>query len=342
MQRVGIITSGGDAPGTNACIRTVARRCFADGTELMGIYDSWDGLLAGSVKPVSREDVTGIVQTAGTFLRSRRSSLFLNEGDEQLVINALESQKIEGLIVIGGNGSQMASEKLSASGFPVVGIPKTIDNDLVGTDLTVGYQTAVEMCTRALDSLRATAESHNRVMVVEVMGRDSGWIAVDSSIAGGADLALIPEFDFTLEDVCDSLKTRHEKYARNYSIIVIAEGAIDSGGVLAMKNPPTDALARPKLGGVGQLLARQIESRTGYNARCTTLGYLQRCAVPVAADRILATRLSNSAYDMLQNGKFGIMIGLKGAEIKDIPLSQVAGCVKKVSKQHLEIARLFG
>ncbi len=342
MKRIGIITSGGDAPGTNACIRTVARRCLYDGVELMGIFESWDGLLSGNVRAITRDDVTGIVQSAGTFLRSARSRLFLKDGDADIAKQALGKHGIEGLIVVGGNGSQVAASILSQSGFPVVGVPKTIDNDLAGTELTVGFLTAVEMVTHALDNLRATAESHNRVMVVEVMGRNVGWIAVESAIAGGADLALIPEFPFTLDDVCDKVRTRHEKYDRNYSIIVIAEGAIDSDGAIDPRSDSKDKLGRPKLGGVGPMLAREIESRLGYDARCTVLGYLQRSAAPVAADRILATRVSDKAYDLLLGGQGGMLAGLQGREVAAVPLKDIAGKEKKVTAEWRRLAELFG
>ena len=238
--------------------------------------------------------------------------------------------------------SQSAAAKLSASGFPVVGVPKTIDNDLAGTELTIGFLTAVEMCTHALDNLRATAESHNRVMVVEVMGRNVGWIAVEASIAGGADMALIPEFPFTLDDVCDKLKLRHEKLGRNYSMIVIAEGATDSEGVLQAASGVKDKLGREKLGGVGQLLARELESRTGYDARCTTLGYLQRCAAPTAVDRILATRVSDKAYDLLINGQSGMLAGLRGFEVQAVALKDVVGKEKRVTAEYYRLAQLFG
>lgn len=336
MKRVGIISSGGDAPGTNACIRALARCCFSDGIDPVGIFDSWDGLLSDDVRVITREDVTGIVQTAGTILRSSRSKVFLNTGDEDRVKAALAKHQIDGLLVIGGNGSQKASAKLSAAGFPVIGIPKTIDNDLAGTDLTVGFQTAVEMCTRALDSLRATAESHNRVMIVEVMGRDSGWIAVESAIAGGADQVLIPEFEFTLEDVCKRLRTRHETHGRNYSIIVIAEGAADSVGVLSSRKKGCGGL------GVGQILAQEIETQTGYNTRCTTLGYLQRCAVPIAADRILATRLSSKAFELLRSGVSGKLVSLTGSAIDAVELSSLVCRVKKVEREYVDLVRLFG
>ena len=342
MKRIGIITSGGDAPGTNACIRTVARRCLYDNVELMGIFDSWDGLLTDKVRPLTRDDITNIVQRAGTILRSARSRLFLTPGDDAIAKAALAKHSIEGLIVVGGNGSQMAAATLANSGFPVIGVPKTIDNDLAGTELTVGFLTAVETVTLALDNLRNTAEAHNRVMVVEVMGRNVGWIAVESAIAGGADIALIPEFPFTLDEVCGKLKHRHEKIGRNYSLIVIAEGAVDSDGLIDPKGTVTDKLGRPKLGGVGPMLAREIEDRTGYDARCTTLGYLQRSATPIAADRILATRVSDRAYDLLISGQSGLMAGLKGTEVHPVPLADIFGKEKKVTKEYARLAELFG
>lgn len=340
--RIGIITSGGDAPGTNACIRTIARCCFRDGVTPVGIFDAWDGLLKGNVREITREDVTGIVQTAGTILRSSRSRLFMDASDDQLAAATLRSHGIDGLIVIGGNGSQIAASKLAATGFPTVGVPKTIDNDLAGTELTVGFLTAVEMVTSALDNLRATAESHNRVMVVEVMGRNVGWIAVEAAIAGGADLALVPEFAFTLDEVCERLRKRHDVYGRNYSIVVIAEGALDTDGMLDPKSALADALGRPKLGGVGQILARAIEDRLGYDARTTTLGYLQRSAAPCAADRILATRVSDRAYEFLRAGRGGVMAALRGTEVVAVPLADIAGKLKRVSADYYRLAEVFG
>ena len=201
MKRIGIITSGGDAPGTNACIRTVARRCFYDGVELMGIFDSWDGLLKDEVRLITREDVTGIVQTAGTILRSARSRLFLSEGDEDKAKAALARHGIEGLVVVGGNGSQSAAAKLSASGFPVVGVPKTIDNDVLGTDFTFGFWSAVEQATSAIDSLRVTTMSHHRVMVVECMGRHAGWITAYAGLASEADFIAVPERPVHIDDI---------------------------------------------------------------------------------------------------------------------------------------------
>jgi ATP-dependent phosphofructokinase / diphosphate-dependent phosphofructokinase len=342
MKRIGIVTSGGDAPGTNACIRTIARRCLYDGIELYGIFDSWEGLRTGNVRALTRDDITGIVQTAGTILRSARSRLFLEPGDAEYAKTELAKHGIEGVIVVGGNGSQIAAGILADAGFPAVGVPKTIDNDLAGTELTVGFLTAVEMATSALDNLRATAEAHNRVMVVEVMGRGVGWIAVEAGIAGGADVVLIPEAEFTVEEVCERIHTRHTKYDRNYSIVVIAEGAVDTGGLIDPRSQTKDNLGRPKLGGVGQNLAREIEDRLGYDARCTTLGYLQRCAAPIATDRILATRLSDRAYDLLRGGESGMMTGLQGTEVTAVKLADIAGKIKRVTPEWQRLAQLFG
>jgi 6-phosphofructokinase 1 len=342
MKRIGIITSGGDAPGTNACIRTVARRCFNAGVTPVGVFDAWDGLLKGSVRDITRDDVTGIVQRAGTILRSSRSRLFLEKGDPQVAAAALRKHGVEALVVIGGNGSQMAAALLAEAGFPVIGVPKTIYNDLAGTDESVGFSTAVEIATGALDNLRATAQSHNRVMVLEVMGRSVGWIAVESAIAGGADLALIPEFDFTLDEICAKIKTRHEVHGRNYSIAVIAEGAMDKQRALAPAAEASDELGRPRQGGVGIALAAQIEARLGYEARCTTLGYLQRSAAPCAHDRIIATRMSDAAFDWLLAGKSGLLAGLRGGAVTPVPLREVAGKLNKVTAEVYRLAELFG
>ena len=342
MRRLGIITSGGDAPGTNACIRAVARRCFAAGVTPVGVFDSWDGLLKGAIRDLTRADVAGIVQRAGTILRSARSRLFLQPGDAEVARQALARHDIDALCVIGGNGSQQAAARLHEAGFPVVGVAKTIDNDLAGSELTIGFLTAVEIATAALDNLRATAESHSRVMVLEVMGRDVGWIAVESGIAGGADLVLVPEFPFTLDEICTRLKTRHDAHGRTYSIVVVAEGAMDTARVLDSANAPKDHLGRVRLGGVGTILAREIEMRLGWESRCTTLGYLQRCAAPAAADRILATRLGDRAFDLLQRGQTGLLAGLKGTEVHPVPLADVAGKTKRVTPEYYRLAELFG
>ncbi|MBV6514652.1 MAG: Pyrophosphate--fructose 6-phosphate 1-phosphotransferase [Planctomycetes bacterium] len=342
MKRIGVITSGGDAPGTNACVRTIARRGFADGVEVFGIFDSWDGLLKGEVRKLERQDVAGIVQRAGTILRSARSTLFLKQGDAKIAIDALTRQGLEGVVAIGGNGSQTAASLLAQAGFPVVGVPKTIDNDLVGTDFSVGFFTAAEVATQALDNLRATAEAHSRVMIVETMGRDSGWIAVEAGIAGGADLVLIPEHEFTLDAICERLRTRHEVHKRNYSIVIIAEGAMDKDKKLDPRRGTKDLNARPRLGGVGTMLALEIERRLGYNARCTTLGYLQRCAAPIAVDRVLATRLSDFAFDLLLSGKSGLMAALAGRDLEAVPLELVAGKTKLVTDDYFRLAEIFG
>ncbi|MEE2778383.1 MAG: ATP-dependent 6-phosphofructokinase [Acidobacteriota bacterium] len=342
MRRIGVITSGGDAPGTNACVRVLVRRCLAAGIDPVGIFDSWDGLLAGTVRVLEREDVVGIVQTAGTILRSARSRLFLEPGDAERALEALAAHGVEGLIVVGGNGSLTAASILAESGFPVVGVPKTIDNDVPGTDTTVGFRTAVQVATDALDNLRATAESHSRVMVLEVMGRNAGWIGVESAIAGGADLALVPERAFRMEDVYDRLRKRHEVHGRNYSIVVVAEGARDEGGILSPVASAKDRLGRPRLEGVGMVLAREIESRLGYPSRCTVLGYLQRSTAPVAADRILATRLSDAAFELLLAGESGVMAGLEGGQVSPVDLHGIAGGNRRISDADLRLADVFG
>jgi ATP-dependent phosphofructokinase / diphosphate-dependent phosphofructokinase len=342
MKRIGVITSGGDAPGTNACVRTIARRGFADCIEVYGIFDSWDGLLSGEIRALTRQDVAGIVQRAGTILRSARSTLLTQPGDAAKAVAALTKAGIEGLIIVGGNGSQSGAHVLSQAGFPVVGVPKTIDNDLVGTDFSVGFFTAAEVATNALDNLRATAEAHSRVMIVESMGRDTGWIAVEAGIAGGADLVLIPEHEFTLDATCERLRVRHDVHKRNYSIVIIAEGAMDTHKKLDPRRGTKDINARPRLGGVGTMLALEIERRLGYNARCTTLGYLQRCATPIAVDRVLATRLSDFAYDLLKEGKSGVMAALAGRDLEAVPLAQVAGKTKRVTNDYFRLAEIFG
>ncbi|MCC6575329.1 MAG: ATP-dependent 6-phosphofructokinase [Planctomycetes bacterium] len=343
IKRIGIITSGGDAPGTNACIRVIARRCFDAGIEPWGIFDSWDGLISGNVRKLERPDVAGIVQHAGTVLRSARSRLFLEPGDPQKAKDALAKFSLDGLVVIGGNGSQAASALLADSGFPCVGVPKTIDNDLVGTEMSVGFQTAVQEATSALDSLRATAESHSRVMVVEVMGRHAGWIAVEAAIAGGADIALIPEHEFSLDDVFERLRVRHDVHGRKYSIVIIAEGAMDRAKKLDARRGTRDVMGRPRLGGVGTMLAHEIERKLGWDSRCTTLGYLQRCAAPIAPDRLLATKLSDKAVDYLLAGQGGVMAGLiAGGGIEAVPLKDVVGKLKTVTDDYFRLAEIFG
>ena len=286
--------------------------------------------------------MVGIVQRAGTVLRSSRSRLFLEPGDAERAAEALKEYDIEGLIVVGVDGSLTAASLLAGVGFPAVGIPKTIDNDVAGTRLTVGFQTAVQMAAHALDNLRSTAESHSRVMVVEVMGRSTGWIAVEAGIAAGADQVLIPERPLSLESIYDRLRVRHETHGRNYSILMVAEGFLDVEDELDPSSGSTDHLGRVRYAGVGAQLALRISADLGYNAHCTTLGYLQRCAAPIAADRILATRLSDRAYDLLQGGESGVMAGLVGDDIESVPLSRVAGETKTVPEELIALADVFG
>jgi ATP-dependent phosphofructokinase / diphosphate-dependent phosphofructokinase len=320
--RLGVLTGGGDCPGLNAVIRAVVRRGVrAHGIEFVGFQDGWRGLLDDATQPLGIAQTTGILPRGGTILGSSGANPYRFEGGPEGVVATLERHHLDGLVVIGGEGTLGAAARLAEEGVRVVGVPKTIDNDLGGTDVTVGFHTAVQVATDAIDRLHSTAESHDRVMLVEVMGRHAGWIAVYAGMAGGADAILIPEHPFDLDEGCDHLRHRHASRS-SFSIVVVAEGAVPKEGTLELPEPPLDENGFPRLGGLANHLAPEIEKRTGFQTRVTILGHLQRGGSPVAFDRVLGTRFGIAAADLAAAGGWGRMVARKAQDVEDVPLAE--------------------
>ncbi|HEX4186503.1 MAG TPA: 6-phosphofructokinase [Solirubrobacteraceae bacterium] len=343
MARVGLLTGGGDCPGLNAVIRAVVRRGLADGEhDFVGFRHGWAGVLADDAVQLTRESTAGILPRGGTILGTSRTNPFAGGRDgTQLISSTLEARGVDVLIPIGGEDTLGVALRLHHEGIPVVGVPKTIDNDLGGTDVTFGFQTAVQIVTDAIDRLHTTAESHNRVMVVEVMGRHAGWIATHAGIAGGADSILVPERPFDIDGVVAHLRRRHER-GPNFSIVVVAEGATPREGTLQThESTATDAFGHARLGGIGVTLEREIEQRTGFESRVTILGHVQRGGTPVAYDRVLATRFGVAAMDAAASGRFGMMVGLRGTEIEDVLLEEALREPKLLDPSLYETAQLF-
>jgi ATP-dependent phosphofructokinase / diphosphate-dependent phosphofructokinase len=343
MARVGLLTGGGDCPGLNAVIRAVVRRGLTDGGHsVLGFRYGWSGVMEDDALELTLESTAGILPRGGTILGTSRTNPFVAGRDGMGEIRrTLESRGVDALIPIGGEDTLGAALRLHREGIPVVGVPKTIDNDLAGTDVTFGFQTAVQIVTDAIDRLHTTAESHNRVIVVEVMGRHAGWIATHAGIAGGADAILVPERPFDIEEVCASLRRRHER-GRSFSIVVVAEGATPREGTLQTREgTATDAFGHARLGGIGMLLEHEIEARTGFEARVTILGHVQRGGTPVAFDRVLATRFGVAAMDAVAAGRFGTMVALRGTEIVEVDLEEALREPKLLDPALYETAELF-
>ena len=337
-------TGGGDAPGLNAVIRAVVRRAANHRFEVIGLRDGWKGLLEDQTFPLTRASTAGILHRGGTILGTSRINPFKVEGGVERVLENVRRHGIEAVVAIGGEGTLSAAGRLFEHGLPVVGIPKTIDNDLGGTDYTFGFDTAVSIATEAIDRLHSTAESHKRVIVVEVMGRHVGWIATHSGIAGGADVILVPEEPADLDQVAEQLRRRHAG-GTSFSIVVVAEGTkirsrpdepehvISSGAV--------DEAGRVRLGGVGAYVAAEIERRTGFESRVTILGHVQRGGSPVAFDRVLATRFGVAAMDAAAANRFGVIVALRGTQIVEVPLEQALREPKLLDPGLYETAELF-
>jgi ATP-dependent phosphofructokinase / diphosphate-dependent phosphofructokinase len=343
--RIGILTGGGDCPGLNAVIRAVGRRSLDRGAEVVGVREGWLGLVEGHLQPLGYREISGILPRGGTILGTSRTNPYKTEGGVERVLGNFEQNGLDALVAIGGEDTLGVAAKLHAEhGFPVVGVPKTIDNDLSGTDYTFGFDTAVWIATEAIDRLHTTAESHNRVMVVEVMGRHTGWIAVMSGIAGGADMILIPEQPVTVEQACAELRRRHER-GKDFSIVVVSEGyelTYESGERRAVvQEAEMDQFGHLRLGGVGDALAHDIEERTGYETRVTVLGHVQRGGTPTPRDRILATRFGLKAADLVDAGQFGQMAALHGDSIVDVTLEAATRELKKVPPSVYDVARAF-
>jgi ATP-dependent phosphofructokinase / diphosphate-dependent phosphofructokinase len=345
-KRVGILTGGGDCPGLNAVIRAATRRTLATGGEAVGIREGWRGLVEGRFMPLGSREISGILPRGGTILGTTRTNPYKSDGGVDSVLEHFAAERLDALVAIGGEDTLGVASRLHEEhGFPVVGVPKTIDNDLSATDYTFGFDTAVWIATEAIDRLHTTAESHNRVMVVEVMGRHTGWIAVMSGIAGGADVILIPEQPVTVEEACDDLRRRHER-GKDFSIVVVSEGyelTYSSGErrQVAQEAPPTDQFGHVRLGGVGEQLAREIEERTGFESRVTVLGHVQRGGSPTPRDRVLATRYGLKAADLVEQGRFGTMAALQGDEIVEVPLAAAVAELKTVPPHWFDVAKAF-
>ena len=344
--RAGILTGGGDCPGLNAVIRAVVRRLHDHGWEVAGVREGWRGLVDGKLMPLGPREVSGILPRGGTILGTTRTNPYKLEGGVERVLATVEASGIDALVAIGGEDTLGVATRLYAEhSFPVVGVPKTIDNDLSGTDYTFGFDTAVWVCTEAIDRLHTTAESHNRVMVVEVMGRHTGWIAVMSGIAGGADVILIPEQPLTVEKACDEVRRRHAR-GKSFSIVVVSEGyelTYENGEsqLVGAEARASDQFGHVQLGGVGEVLGREIEQRTGYETRVTVLGHVQRGGSPTPRDRVLATRFGLKAADLAHEGSFGQMAALRGDDVVAVPLAEATAELKVVPREWYDVARAF-
>lgn len=329
--RLGVLTGGGDCPGLNAVIRAIVRKGErVHGDEIVGFLDAWDGVMNRRTIPLTVESMRGTLPRGGTVLGTRRGSPFDHADGVERVRSTMSDMGLEGLVVIGGNGSLSVAEILFREHeIPVIGVPKTIDNDIVGTDLTFGFTTAVQIATDAIDRLHTTAESHDRVMVVEVMGRHSGWIATHAGIAGGATVVLIPERPFDIDEVCQRLLRRHSR-GRYASIVVVAEGASPAQGTIEVAERTRDEFGHVRLGGIGHLVAEEIGKRTGFETRQVLLGHVQRGGTPTAFDRVLSTRFGVAAIDMAHDAQWGSMAALVGSDIVPVPLNVAAGRTRPV------------
>ena len=340
--RIGVLTGGGDCPGLNAVIRAIVRRGIdGHGHAIIGFRDGWRGPLENAYEELTIESTRGILPRGGTILRSSRTNPFKRDDGAERVREHMETLNLNGLIAIGGEDTLGAAARLHGEhGLPVIGVPKTIDNDLGGTDMTFGFDTAVQIATDAIDRLHTTAESHNRVMIVEVMGRHAGWIALHSGLAGGADVILIPERPFDIEEVCRLIRRRHSR-GRFFSIVVVAEGALPKEGSMETVEADEDEFGHARLGGIGQRLEQEIEERTGYESRATVLGHVQRGGTPTAFDRVLATRLGVAAIDAANEGSWGVMPALRGTRIELVALSEAVAELRTVSPEDYAAAEVF-
>jgi ATP-dependent phosphofructokinase / diphosphate-dependent phosphofructokinase len=336
--KIGILTGGGDCPGLNAVIRAIVRKgIFHYEDEFVGFMEGWRGVLENMTMPLNLNTVAGILPRGGTILRTSRTNPAKKEDGLERCLRNLKQNGVEALIALGGDDTQSVSLKLFERGMKVVAVPKTIDNDLSGTDLCFGFDTAVSIATEAIDRVHTTAEAHNRVIVVEVMGRDSGWIAIYSGVAGGADVILIPEQPFDIDEVADTLKRRHDR-GRYFSIVVVAEGAKLATKQVDGERRKTDEFGHVRLGGIGNTLAAEIEKRTGFETRAVILGHTQRGGSPTAFDRMLATRYGVRAIDLVHEGKFGQMVSLKGTAITSVPIEEAIARTRYVSQEFIDVA----
>ena len=346
MARIGILTGGGDCPGLNAVIRGAVRAGLRDEHEFTGFRRGWAGVVEDDAQELTYDSTIGILTRGGTILGASRTNPYADGADGSAIVKvALERHGVDVLMPIGGDDTLGVGLRLHEDGLAVVGVPKTIDNDLGGTDVTFGFQTAVQIVSDAIDRLHTTAESHNRVIVVEVMGRHAGWIATHAGISGGADAILVPERPFDIEQLAEHLRRRHA-VGRSFSIVVVAEGARPQpgtlgGGEVTTRDESRDAFGNVRLGGIGVLLERELEARTGYETRATILGHVQRGGTPVAYDRVLATRFGVEALRAAAAGRSGVMVALRGTDIVEVPLAEAVGNRRLLDPHLYETAELF-
>jgi 6-phosphofructokinase 1 len=339
--RIGMLTGGGDCPGLNAVIRAVVRKGEGEyGHTIIGYRYGWRGVIEGLSVELGENAVRGLLPRGGTILGTSRTNPYKSDDGAGRVVATLRRDRVDALIAIGGEDTLGVAHKLGDDGVRVVGVPKTIDNDLSATDFTFGFHTAVQIATDAIDRLHTTAESHDRVMVIEVMGRHAGWIATYAGMAGGADIILIPEEPFDIDDICDRLTHRHRRGA-NYSIVVAAEGAVPKEGTMELQTGERDEFGHVRLGGIGQRLADEIERRTGFEARMTSLGHVLRGGSPTAYDRVIATRFGVEAIDAAHQGDFGVMVALRGTDVVRVPIEDGVAQLKTVDGRLFDTAAVF-
>lgn len=341
MEKIGILTGGGDCPGLNSVIRAVVRKGIYEAYEIIGIKNGWKGLMESDTIPLNLSSVSGILPKGGTILGTSRTNPYKKEGGLQQVLANYKKLGLSALIVVGGEDTLGVTAKLIKDGIKnIVGIPKTIDNDLSATDYTFGFDTALNTAMECIDKLHTTAESHHRIMVVEVMGRHAGWIAIESGMAGGADIILIPELPIDIEEVCILIKKRHDR-GKTFSIVVVAEGAKFKAGTVVLQEQKLDEFGHVRLGGIGEILGQEIEKKTGFETRVTVLGHIQRGGSPTAFDRILGTRFGVKAVELVKSKQFGRMVALAGQKIIDVPLEEAVRELKTVDMELYEIAKVF-
>ncbi len=342
METIGVLTGGGDCPGLNAVIRAVVRKALQNNIKVIGIKNGWKGLIDNDTVELDINSVSGILPKGGTILGTSRTNPYKNRPDVDKVVDTYKKLGLGALIAIGGEDTLGVSNKLikEKKGLNIVGCPKTIDNDLSGTDFTFGFDTAVNIATDAIDRLHTTAESHHRIMVVEVMGRHAGWIALHSGLASGADVILIPEVKIDLDEVCEILRKRHAR-GKGFSIVVVAEGAEFKAGQVVTKEERLDSFGHVRLGGIGEILADEIAKRTKFETRVTVLGHVQRGGTPSAFDRVLATRFGIKAMELVLAKKFGYMASLQGTEVKEVPIEVAVGTLKTVDMKLYDLAKTF-
>lgn len=339
--KIGILTGGGDCPGLNPVIRAAVRKSINEKYEVIGIRNGWKGLIENDAFPLTLESISGILPKGGTILGTSRTNPYKKEGGLAAVKENYKKLGLDALIAVGGEDTLGVAAKLIKDGITnIIGVPKTIDNDLQATDYTFGFDTALNTATECIDKLHTTAESHHRIIVVEVMGRHAGWIAIESGIAGGADVILIPEIPADIEEVCALIKKRHSR-GKTFSIIVVSEGAQFKEGTFVTQEQKLDEFGHVRLGGIGELLAKEIEKRTGYETRVSVLGHIQRGGTPTAFDRVLGTRFGVKAVELVMAKKYGQMVALAGNKIIHVPLEDAVAKLKTVDMELYEIAKVF-